>query len=59
MTAQRMTQLSTGIVIGIGIWHTGFQNVSWVLYIPFGLLLFAGLTGICPGFFFWKKCGLK
>ena len=36
-------------VIWIGIWHTGFEVVSWILYIPAVFLLFAAITGICPG----------
>ena len=59
MIAQRMTYLTIALVIGTGILLTGFDRVSWVLYIPFGFLLFAGITGICPGFIFWKKCGLR
>ncbi len=59
MSAQRMTYLSIAVVTGTGIWLTGFDKVSWVLYIPFLALFFAGITGICPGFIFWKKCGLK
>jgi hypothetical protein len=59
MTAQRMTYLSIATVIGTGIWMSGFDGVSWILYLPVGFLLFAGITGICPGFFFWKECGLK
>jgi hypothetical protein len=46
-------------VVGTGIWHTGFDKASWVLYIPVGFALFAGITGICPSLVFWKKCGLK
>ncbi len=59
MTAQRMVYLSTAAVVSLGIWHTGFDKASWVLYFPAGLLTLAGITGICPGFLFWKKCGLK
>lgn len=59
MTAQRMTYISIGLGIGTGIWLTGFDKVSWFLYVPFGFMLFAGITGICPGFLIWKKCGLK
>jgi len=46
-------------VVGAGIWLTGFDKASWVLYVPVGLSLFAGTTGICPSMIFWKKCGLK
>lgn len=41
-------------VIWVGIWHTGFEIVSWVLYIPAVFLLFAAITGICPGIMFSK-----
>jgi hypothetical protein len=59
MTAQRMLLLTFSAVIGAGIWLTGFDKASWVLYVPAGMALFAGITGICPGLIFWKKCGLK
>lgn len=48
MTAERTTYRSIAIIIGTGIWHAGFEKASWVLYVPFCLLLFAGITGICP-----------
>ena len=41
-------------VIWLGIWHTGFEVVSWVLYIPAVFLLFAAITGICLGIMFSK-----
>jgi len=41
-------------VIWVGIWHTGFETVSWVLYIPAVFLLFAAISGICPGIMFSK-----
>ncbi len=59
MTALRMLFLTVAAVIGAGIWKTGFDKASWVLYVPMGLMLFAGITGICPGLIFWNKCGLK
>ena len=39
-------------IIWAGIWHTGFDVVSWILYIPAAGLLFAAITGICPGMIF-------
>ncbi len=54
-----MVLLTICTVISIGIWHTGFDKASWVLYVPAGLTLFAGITGICPGLILWKKCGFK
>jgi len=41
-------------VIWVGIWHTGFEVVSLILYIPAAFLLIAALTGICPGIIFSK-----
>jgi hypothetical protein len=54
-----MQFISVAIVVFIGIFLTGFDKVHWFLYVPVVLLLFAGLTGICPGLLFWKKMGLK
>jgi len=59
MTAIRMQFISMAIVVFIGIFLTGFDKVHWFLYVPVVMLLFAGLTGICPGLLFWKKMGLK
>jgi hypothetical protein len=39
-------------VLWTGIWHTGFSVASWILYLPAVFLLFAALTGICPGIMF-------
>jgi hypothetical protein len=46
-------------VTSVGIWLTGFDKASWVLYVPVVFSLFAGITGICPSLIFWKKCGMK
>ena len=59
MTAQRMVFLTTSIVVFAGIWLTGFDKAHWILYIPPSALLFAGVTGICPGINFWRKMGLQ
>ncbi len=37
-----------GILIGLGIYLTGFSNVHWLLYIPAVGFIFAAITGICP-----------
>ncbi len=47
------------IVISIGIWLTGYKNIHWFLYVPVAAMLFAGITGICPGLILWKKLGFK
>lgn len=57
MTAIRMTLLWFSAIIMIGIWLTGFDKVHWLLYVPPGFLLFAAVTGICPGLIIWSKLG--
>ncbi len=47
--ALRLQFLITGLVISLGIWLTGIDNVHWVLFLPAGFLTLAGITGICPG----------
>jgi hypothetical protein len=42
---------------GIGL--SGWNQVHWFLYLPAGMLVFAGLTGICPGLMLYRKLGLK
>lgn len=59
MTAIRMQFISIAAVVFTGIALTGFDKVHWFLYFPVVGLLFAGLTGICPGLTFWRKAGLK
>ncbi len=59
MSALRMLFLSVAGVILLGIGLTGFDKVSWVLYLPFAFLTFAGITGICPGLIFWSKMGFR
>jgi len=59
MSAYQMLFLSTSAFIFLGIWLTGFNVVHWLLYIPPVALAFAGITGICPGYHFWKKLGFK
>ena len=59
MTALRMLFLFMAAFIALGIWLTGINNVHWLLYIPPAALLFAGITGICPGMILFKKLGFK
>jgi len=46
-------------VISAGIWLSGYDHVHWLLYIPPVALLFAGITGICPGYLLLTKLGFK
>ncbi|MHB1951479.1 MAG: hypothetical protein ACYCQK_08390 [Acidiferrobacteraceae bacterium] len=59
MTAQRMVYLTASLMTLLGIALTGFGRVSVVLYIPAVMLAIAGITGFCPGVYFWKRCGFK
>lgn len=35
--------------IWLGVWLTGLGVAHWWFYIPGGFLLFAAVTGFCPG----------
>jgi len=59
MSAIRMLFIFMAAFIAVGIWLTGFNTVHWLLYIPPAALLFAGITGICPGYMLLKKLGFK
>jgi len=59
MSAIRMLFLMIAGLILLGIWLTGFNVVHWVLYLPVAALVFAGITGICPGYLIFKKLGFK
>lgn len=50
--ATRFFLFITGTVIWLGIWHTGFELSSWILYIPAIFLPLAAATGICPSLMF-------
>ena len=47
--AARVFFFVVSLVIWLGIWLTGFNIAHWVLYIPAVFLLFAAVTGYCPG----------
>ena len=58
-SAQRVLFLVIAVLILVGIWLTGYKAVHWFLYVPPALLLFAGITGICPGLITLRKIGLR
>lgn len=45
----RLFFLNLSIMIIIGLWLTGFDNVHWFAYWPPAFLLIAAITGFCPG----------
>jgi hypothetical protein len=57
MSAIRMVLLTAAAVLAAGIALTGVGNAHWLLYILLGLLVFAGVTGICPGLILWNRVG--
>lgn len=59
MSAQRMVFLTFFVLLMLGIWLTGFTVVHWFLYVPTAIVLFAGLTGICPSMMLYKLMGFK
>ncbi|MES9990675.1 MAG: hypothetical protein ABW098_01900 [Candidatus Thiodiazotropha sp.] len=59
MSAQRMLFLTVAALLFTGIGLSGWNQVHWFLYLPAGMLVFAGLTGICPGLMLYQKLGLK
>ncbi len=48
-SAMRFFFLLLGSMIWLGIWLTGFNNVHWVLFLPAAFVIFAAVSGICPG----------
>jgi hypothetical protein len=48
ISANRMTYLSISAVVVIGNTLTGWDVISWVLYLPAILLPIAAITGVCP-----------
>jgi hypothetical protein len=59
MSAIRMLFIFMAAFISLGIWLTGVNQVHWLLYIPPVALLFAGVTGICPGYVIFRKLGFR
>jgi hypothetical protein len=59
MTALRMQFFTLAAIILVGILLTGFDKAHWFAYLPVLMLLFAGITGVCPGLKMWKKMGFE
>ena len=47
--AMRLFMFNSSLVILIGIWLTGFNNVHWFIYFIPAFYLFAAVSGFCPG----------
>lgn len=46
----RAFYLFASSIIWLGIYLTGFEQASWVLYVPATTFMFAAITGICPSY---------
>ena len=57
ISAVRMTYASIGIVVLIANYLAGFENVSWLHWLPPILLPLAAITNICPFQIIWEKIG--
>lgn len=53
--AVRFFFLTTSATTFTAIWLSGFNNVHWFSYVIPGVLLFAAITGLCPGIIVAKK----
>ncbi len=58
-SALRVLFIVFALIVYLGIYLSGYDNVHWLLYIPVAALLFAGATGICPGLKILRAAGLK
>jgi hypothetical protein len=59
VSANRMTYLSISAVVVIGNTLTGWDVISWVLYLPAILLPIAAITGVCPFKIAFVKLGFR
>lgn len=59
MNAMKMVFLTVAGLLALGIYLTGVEEVHWLLFVPPAMLVFAAVTGICPGLMIWRKLGFK
>lgn len=45
------------LMLWLGIYLSGFENVHWLVYVPATMALFALVTGMCPGMYLICKRG--
>lgn len=57
ISAVRMTYASIGLVVLIANFLAGFDNVSWLHWVPPIVLPIAAITNICPFQIAWEKIG--
>ena len=47
--SMRMFMFNSALLILVGIWLTGFENVHWFIYFVPAFFIFAAATGLCLG----------
>ncbi len=52
--AVRLFLFNSTLLIMIGIWLSGFDNVHWSIYFVPAFYTFAAVLGICPGMNLWR-----
>jgi len=48
-SSTRLFMILMTVIMGLGIWLSGYNSVHWLLYIPPIAFLIAAIIGICPG----------
>ena len=51
----RLFFINLATLLMVGIWLTGFDRVHWFMYAVPVFLMFAAVTGFCPGMMLSKK----
>lgn len=47
--AMRLFLFNASVLMLVGLWLTGFDQVHWFAYLAPGFFLVAAASGICPG----------
>jgi hypothetical protein len=53
--AMRFFLFNAAVMILVGLWLTGFDNVHWFAFFVPAFFLFAAAAGICPGLIMAQK----
>ena len=50
----RVFLMNSVIVLSVGIWLSGYEQVHWFLYVIPIIFALSALFGICPGINLWR-----
>lgn len=53
--AARFVFFNASVILFIAIGLTGYDKVHWLSYLVPSVMLFAAITGLCPGLIFGNK----